>query len=66
MTVEEWGEVEYQRMKEREAASAQFQEEKPDSDSDNEEAGERKRKKAADWDDWCDSTHKGIGNTKRI
>lgn len=62
MTLEEFGDMEYKDAMEREARMKEIEGEPEDSDSDKEEVSERKRIKAAAWDDWKDENEKGSGN----
>jgi hypothetical protein len=63
MTIEEFGELEYQKMQAAEAQKRQAEAEQPPAvDSDDEEEVEHKRREAASWDDWKDAHEKGAGN----
>mmetsp|Transcript_34754 Transcript_34754/g.61167 ORF Transcript_34754/g.61167 Transcript_34754/m.61167 type:complete len:309 (-) Transcript_34754:459-1385(-) len=66
MTIEEFGELEMQKMQEAERLKKQAElEQPPELDSDDEEAVEQKRQEAAAWDDWKDANEKGGGNKMR-
>lgn len=62
MTIEEFGELQKERMEEEERKHKEHEANKSDSDSDKDEVDEKKKKKAREWDDWKDEHPKGSGN----
>ena len=64
MTVEQWGDVEYERMMENQAKQDAAEAEKALIDPESEEALEAQRQKDLEWDKYCDDVPKGYGNTK--
>lgn len=74
MTIEEFGGIEIEEMKKREAKEAEEakfevmngKQVREKGLEDDEELSEKARKKDSAWDDWCDDNPKGFGNTQRI
>ena len=62
MTMEEFAQIQENRMKEEAEKAKQHELNKSDSDSDKEEVDDKKKKKAREWDDWKDAHPKGSGN----
>ncbi|EKX35340.1 hypothetical protein GUITHDRAFT_165999 [Guillardia theta CCMP2712] len=64
MTVQEWGEIEMQRMKEQQEQQAKRKEEMDEEESrlTEEEKEERERRKKSSWDDYKDVNPRGAGN----
>lgn len=60
--MDEFAQMQIDRMKEEEAKAEEHKQNKSDSDSDKEEVDDKKKKKARDWDDWKDENPKGSGN----
>lgn len=67
MTMDEWADGEFkmfQEMEEKNKKANAQQEKEAEEDSDRDEVGDKKVKKARDWDDWKDDHEKGAGNRK--
>jgi hypothetical protein len=64
MTVEEWGEIEMERMQEQqmEQAKRAIEKQQEESRMSVEDKEEAERRKKSDWDDWKDGVKKGSGN----
>lgn len=65
MTLDEFADKEKAFMEEQQRLQEENKPNEEDEDSENEEVGDRKTKKAREWDDWKDSVEKGIGNKMR-